>query len=436
MKMMKLMQQSQHGLHGTLAVPGDKSMSHRGLILGAISQGTTELRHFLPAADCLSTLTALRALGVAIQRQETTVVIEGRGINGLVRPRQPLDLGNAGTATRLLAGLLVGQNFEATLVGDDSLSRRPMERVQEPLMRMGAQVALTAGHLPMKITGQPLHAIDYQMTVASAQVKSALILAALQADGSSKIIEKLPTRDHTERMLQAFGGQITTANDRRTITVSPAELHGQMVTIPGDLSSAAFFITAATIVPGSRLCLTNVGLNSTRTGLLSILERMGGRVTIRQHIQAGEPAGDLEIQSARLRPIKLTAQDIPAVIDELPLVALLAATADGISEISGAAELRVKETDRIATIVMELRKLGVKIMERPDGFVIDGREPWHVQDTQFDSHGDHRIGMMMAIAAWRLQEPVTLANAGAVNISYPTFFEDLQRLQADVEVNE
>jgi len=433
--MKKLAMQPATGLHGTLTVPGDKSISHRGLIFGAISQGTTTLTNFLPADDCLSTLTALQALGVPIKRNKTTVTITGQGLHGLTAPTQPLDMGNAGTATRLLAGLLAGQPFDSTLVGDASLSQRPMERVRQPLQTMGADITLEAGHLPMTIHGRTLQAADYQMTVASAQVKSALILAAIQAQQPSTIIEKLPTRDHTERLLRAFGGKLATAADGKTITVQPQPaLQGQAVTVPGDLSSAAFFLTAASIVPGSQVRLQQVGLNPTRTGLLTVLQRMGGKVTIDPVTSTGEPLGDVTVTATQLHPIDLTAADIPAVIDELPLVALLAATADGVSHISGAGELRVKETDRIATIVTELKKLGVAIEERPDGFVIDGRPAWQVQATTLDSHGDHRIGMMMAVAALRLQTPMTLAHAEAISISYPNFFHDLQQLLPATEV--
>ncbi|RRK11174.1 3-phosphoshikimate 1-carboxyvinyltransferase [Lactiplantibacillus garii] len=418
-----------NGLHGRLTVPGDKSISHRGLMLGAISSGQTVLKHFLTADDCLSTLNALRSLGVPITRQGTTVTVTGRERHGLTAATVPLDMGNAGTATRLLTGLLAGQPFDSTLVGDPSLSQRPMARVSEPLATMGAAIELTAGHLPLTIHGRPLHATNVQMTVASAQVKSALILAALSADGPSTIVEKLPTRDHTERLLRVFGGQLETAADGRTITVQPhPQLVGQTLTVPGDLSSAAFFMAAASIVPGSRIRLERVGLNPTRSGFLTVLKRMGGDVSVERLTNPGEPLGNVEIAFSTLKPIRLTAKDVPAVIDELPLVALLAATADGISVISGAEELRVKETDRIATIVTELSKLGVQITEQPDGFVIDGRPAWQLQTPNFDSHGDHRIGMMMAIAALRLSTPTTLSGAEAINISYPGFFADLQRL--------
>lgn len=433
--MKNLMTRPVAGLHGSLTVPGDKSLSHRSLMLGAISTGVTTISNFLPAADCLSTLTALQAMGTQITRQANTVQVVGRGLHGLTAPSQPLQLGNAGTATRLLAGLLAGQPFDTTLIGDDSLSQRPMARVQQPLQQMGADIRLTDGHLPMYIHGRQLHRTTTQMTVASAQVKSALILAALQADAPSTIIEKLPTRDHTERLLNAFGASVVTAADQRTITVQPQpQLQGQAVTVPGDMSSAAFFLTAASIVPGSKVTLKRVGLNPTRTGLLTVLQRMGGHVTIEPLANPGEPLGNITVSAAKLHPVRLTAADIPAVIDELPLVALLAATADGISTISGAGELRVKETDRIATICTELRKLGIAIEEQPDGFVIDGRSPWQVQTTQLASHGDHRIGMMVAIAALRLETPLQLSDAAAINISYPTFFDDLAKLIPTTEV--
>jgi len=433
--MKNLITRPMSGLQGSLTVPGDKSISHRSLMLGAISTGVTTISNFLPAADCLSTLTALQAVGTQITRQATTVQVVGRGLHGLTAPSQPLQLGNAGTATRLLAGLLAGQPFDTTLIGDDSLSQRPMARVQQPLHKMGADISLTDGHLPMHIHGRQLHGTTTQMTVASAQVKSALILAALQADASSTIIEILPTRDHTERLLNAFGASVVTASDQRTITVQPQpHLQGQAVTVPGDMSSAAFFLTAASIVPGSKVTLKRVGLNPTRTGLLTVLQRMGGHVTIEPLTNPGEPLGNITVTAAKLHPVTLTAADIPAVIDELPLVALLAATADGVSTISGAGELRVKETDRIATICTELRKLGIAIEERPDGFVIDGRRTWAVQTTQLTSHGDHRIGMMVAIAALRLKTPLQLSDAAAINISYPTFFDDLAQLIPTMEV--
>ncbi|MFD1126532.1 3-phosphoshikimate 1-carboxyvinyltransferase [Lentilactobacillus raoultii] len=414
------------GLHGELTVPGDKSISHRGIILGAISEGDTVLHHFLTAADCLSTLTAFQQLGVPIERDGTTVMIHGVGLHGLKYPGKPLDMGNSGTTTRLIMGLLAGQRFETTLFGDASLSNRPMRRVSEPLAKMGADICVTEGHLPARIRGHHLHAVNYQLQVASAQVKSALILAAIQADQPSTLIEKLPTRNHTEKMLNAFGADIQTESDKLTIHVAPQPaLKGVELTVPGDMSSAAFFLVAATLVPHSKVTLKNVGINETRTGLLKILKRMGGNVVERHRQDRGEPTADLVVTSAALKPIEIGEADIPAVIDELPLVALLAAKANGISRITGAGELRVKETDRIAAVVREFSKLGIAIRELPDGFMIDGRQPWQVNKPKLDSHGDHRIGMTLAIASLLVDEPLQLDGAESVNISYPEFFDDL-----------
>lgn len=427
--MRTLKSQPAEGLHGELTVPGDKSISHRGIMLGAISEGTTTLTHFLTSADCLSTLAAFQQLGVPIEREGTMVTVHGVGLHGLKPSKDPLDMGNSGTTTRLIMGLLAGQPFSTTLIGDASLSKRPMRRVSDPLAAMDADITTTDGHLPVTINGQKLHAVDYQLKVASAQVKSALILAALQADEPSTLTELLPTRDHTERMLTAFGGAISTADDGLTITVQPQpQLKGQSMTVPGDMSSAAFFMTAASLVPGSQITLKDVGLNKTRTGLLAILNAMGGDISVESEPTTGEPIGDLTIRSADLKPINIGKEQIPAVIDELPLVALLAAKANGISRITGAEELRVKETDRISAIVTEFKKLGIEIEELPDGFVIDGRKPWHVVDPVLDAHDDHRIGMVLGIAALLVDQPLQLRGADSVRISYPEFFDDLDKL--------
>ncbi|MEE8824188.1 3-phosphoshikimate 1-carboxyvinyltransferase 1 [Lentilactobacillus sunkii] len=425
----QLQENLQTGLNGELAVPGDKSISHRGIMFGAISEGTTILHHFLTAEDCLSTLKAFQQLGVPITRDGETVKIEGVGLRGLQEPNEPIDMGNSGTTTRLIMGLLAGQNFQTKLIGDASLSKRPMKRVSEPLAQMGADIAVTDGHLPATITGKPLHSVDYHLKVASAQVKSALILAGLQADGDSIFVEKQPTRNHTEIMLRAFGADIETEPDEVTITVHPdPKMHGIEMNVPGDMSSAAFFMTAASLVPNSKVKLLNVGMNDTRTGLYEILKRMGGKISLSNENSDGEPTADLTVESANLKPIEIGADEIPAVIDELPLVALLAAKANGISKITGAGELRVKETDRISAIVTEFRKLGISIEELEDGFIIDGRKPWHVANSQLDSHGDHRIGMVMAVAALLVDQPLTLAGADSINISYPEFFDDLDTL--------
>ncbi|GAD16111.1 3-phosphoshikimate 1-carboxyvinyltransferase [Lentilactobacillus otakiensis] len=419
----------QTGLQGTLAVPGDKSISHRGIMFGAISEGTTVLHHFLTAEDCLSTLKAFQQLGVPITRDGDVVTIQGVGLHGLQQPEQPLDMGNSGTTTRLIMGLLAGQDFPTELTGDASLSQRPMKRVSEPLAEMGANIEVTDGHLPAIINGEKLHGVDYHLKVASAQVKSALILAALQAEGDSILVEKQPTRNHTEKMLRAFGADIETEADDVTITVHPEpQMHGITLNVPGDMSSAAFFMVAASLVPNSKVTLRNVGMNDTRTGLYSILKRMGGKISLSNEDSSGEPTADLTIESADLQPIEIGADEIPAVIDELPLVALLAAKANGISKITGAGELRVKETDRISAIVEEFHKLGIAIEELDDGFIIDGRQTWHLEDSQLDSHGDHRIGMVMAVAALLVKQPMTLAGADSINISYPEFFDDLATL--------
>lgn len=419
------------GLRGHLAVPGDKSISHRALMIGAISEGRTEIEHFLCGEDCLSTMKALQALGVRIVRDGEHVVVEGAGLRGLKQPEGPLDMGNSGTTTRLMMGLLSGQDLTAVMEGDASLSKRPMKRVSDPLKAFGASVVLSAGGvLPAVVHGGRIHPAEVTMQVASAQVKSALILAALYADGESKIVEKLPTRDHTEIMLKAFGADVRTADDGVTIKVTGnPKLVGRNVTVPGDMSSAAFFITAAALVPGSEVTFDNVSLNPTRTGILHVLCRMGGDVSVVPDAGAeGEKRGTVRVRHAPLHAIELTEVDVPAVIDELPLVALLAASADGTSRITGAGELRVKETDRIAVTAEELRKFGVEVEELEDGMVITGRKSWDIRNTELDSHGDHRIGMMDAVAALAADREMELANEDAVDISYPTFFSDLEQI--------
>lgn len=421
----------QHGLHGTLQVPGDKSISHRGIMIGSLANGITVLHNFLTSRDCISTQQAFRDLGVSIQRTGTEVVIYGAGMHGLRQPAHALAMNNSGTTTRLMMGLLAWQPFETGLVGDDSLSKRPMRRVAEPLAKLGAVIDTTDGCLPATVHGRPLVGADVQLQVASAQVKSALIFAGLQATGTTTVHELLPTRDHTENMLQAFGADLSVSADKMTITVKPTDtLHAQEVQVPGDMSSAAFFMVAATLIPGSDITLTNVGLNPTRRGLLDVLIQMGGNVEVDERTSAGEAVGTIRVHSATLHPIELGAAQIPAIIDELPLVALLAAKADGVSRITGAEELRVKETDRIACVAAELGKLGVNIDELSDGFVIDGRSAWQTRDTHLDSHGDHRIGMMLGLAALLVPEALTLADAGAVGVSYPQFFADLDDLLA------
>lgn len=420
---------NQTGLHGTLTVPGDKSISHRAIMIGSIAEGTTTIHHFLRGNDCLSTLQAFRDLGIQIEDNGDTIMVHGKGFAGLHSASHPLDMGNSGTTTRLMMGLLAGSQFTTKLIGDASLSKRPMKRVSEPLKAFGGEIQLTAdGTLPATVFGQQLHGAEYELKVASAQVKSALIFAALQAKQSSTIVEKLPTRNHTEIMLRQFGAHIRTVAHKIILVKPGSPLIGREITVPGDMSSAAFFLVAATIVPHSKVTLKGVNLNPTRTGIIDILRQMGAKLTIEERFSTGEPSGDITIESSALRPIHLTAKDIPAVIDELPLVALLAACADGQSTIHGAQELRVKETDRIKAIVAELRKLGVQVKELLDGMVIDGRPSWDVQDPQLESYGDHRLGMMDAIAALKADQPLQLTHADAVAVSYPGFFDDLATL--------
>jgi 3-phosphoshikimate 1-carboxyvinyltransferase len=428
--MMKKLTTACPGLHGSLQVPGDKSISHRAAMMGAIAQGTTRIRNFLKGQDCLTTLQAFKELGVEIaEAEDGTIVIHGQGFAGLQKPSKTLDMGNSGTTTRLLMGLLAGTDFETRLVGDKSLEKRPMSRVAEPLKDFGAVIELSdAGTLPCVIHGQNLHSANVQLQVASAQVKSALIFAALRGERESTIVEQLPTRNHTEIMLRQFGARVETEVDGLTIHVWPGELQACDVLVPGDISSAAFFMTAAAIVPNSDVTLTKVNLNPTRTGIVRVLDQMGAKMTISRLPGAGEPLGNIRVQSSDLRPIELGAKDVPAVIDELPLVALLAACAKGRSKITGAGELRVKETDRIKTVTQELRKLGVEVEELPDGMIIQGRSNWAVKEANLASYGDHRLGMMDAVAALKSQVPLTLADEGAISVSYPGFFSDLEKL--------
>lgn len=427
---MKELAMAPNGLSGRLTVPGDKSISHRAVMLGAIAKGETRIRHFLPGQDCLTTVKAFQDLGVRIDREGESLLVYGQGLRGLKAADKALDMGNSGTTTRLLLGILAGSSFASQLIGDASLSKRPMKRVSQPLAKFGAEIALSpAGTLPATVKGHKLRGAEIQLEVASAQVKSAAIFAALAADSPSTIIEKLPTRNHTEIMLRQFGADITTEADNLTIHVQPGqELLGQEVEVPGDMSSAAFWLTAGAIVPNSKVTLSRVNLNPTRTGIVKVLEQMGAKISSEQVPSKGEELGNLTIETSQLAPVKLTAADIPAVIDELPLVALLAACADGSSEIRGAEELRVKETDRIKTVSQELGKLGVEITELPDGMIIKGRKNWQVKDDILDSHGDHRLGMMAAIAALKSDKPLRLANEDSISVSYPGFFSDLEKL--------
>ncbi len=423
-------------LVGHLAVPGDKSISHRAVLIGAICDGETRVSGFGRSADTESTIAAVRALGVDVyEHGDDTLRIFGRGLRGLVAPDGPIDCGNAGTLVRLLAGILAGQGGEFELTGDDSLSARPMGRIAEPLGRMGALVETTEGHLPIGIMGRPLRAIDYALPVASAQVKSAVLLAGLYANGETTVVEPAPTRDHTERMLAAAGARVVVRPT--SVTVSPAErLSLDEIEVPGDFSSAAPFVVAATLVPGSELHVHGVNLNPRRTGLLEILERMGANVTVynRREI-GGEPGGDLEIHSAPLVGTTVQRSEVPLAIDELPLFALAAAFARGESTLTGAEELRAKETDRIDATVEGLRALGVRARARDDGLTVTG-VPSRIRGGRMASRGDHRLAMLGAVAGLASREGVRVVDAEAVAVSFPGFFGMVDELRRESVVVE
>lgn len=420
------------GLNGTLTVPGDKSISHRALLFGSVAHGTTTIHGLLRSEDVLHTLGALRDLGVTIEDDGQTVTVVGQAGFHFQQPVASLQMGNSGTTTRLLMGLLAQQKFAVTLIGDASLSKRPMTRVSDPLALMGANIDVTDGHLPVTLKHSALQAIDYTLPVASAQVKSALILAGLQATGTTVIREPLATRDHTERMLAMFGRPVTREDER--ILVTPGELTATQVAVPADISSAAFWLVAGLIVPNSHVTLTKVGMNPTRTGIITLLKRMQATIEVTDLpvVAGGEPLADLTGVSQNLVGTTIVAADIPSVIDELPILVLAATQATGVTRISGAAELRVKETDRITAVTTELNKLGAHIEATEDGFVIHGGTPLHAENgVVVDAHGDHRIGMMLAIAAQITTGEVTLTNAQSVAVSYPNFFADLAQLRGD-----
>ena len=417
-------------LRGRLTVPGDKSIAHRYALLGALADGRSTLTHFAPGADCQSTLACLRALGVDVESADDgTVTLLERGFGQLRSPSAPLDAGNSGTTMRLLAGVLAGHPFSATLIGDASLSRRPMRRVMTPLGRMGARIEATDGHPPLTIHGTRLHAISHEPETPSAQIKSAVLLAGLHADGTTSVIEPAATRDHTERALAAFGGRVDV--DGLRVSVSGGQrLQGQRLQVPGDFSSAAFWLVAAAALPGSRIEIEDVGLNPTRTALLGVLRRFGARVDIQVTTSsAGEPRGNVAVEGDRTGSLDIAPEEVPGLIDELPAIAALAAHGGQVT-VRGAAELRVKESDRIAALVAGFRALGIDADERTDGFVVAGPAAGTTRPAggRADARGDHRMAMAFAIAALAAERPSTIDGSEVVAISYPGFFETLGRL--------
>ena len=414
------------GLRGTIRVPGDKSISHRSIIFGSLATGETKVYDILRGEDVLSTIQVFRDLGVSIQDYGDVIRIQGVGFQGLQVPTAPLDMGNSGTSIRLISGVLAGQDFSVTMVGDDSLSKRPMDRVAIPLRKMGVEIAGQGERdcppLHEKGTHQ-LQPIHYRLPVASAQVKSALIFAALQAEGKSTIIEKEKTRDHTEDMIRQFGGEIQV--DGKTIHIQGGqEFKGQTVIVPGDISSAAFWLVAGLILPDSVIKIENVGINQTRTGILDVIQEMGGDLTIEDRDEKAISAS-LTVKTSSLKGIRIDGELIPRLIDELPIIALLATQANGQTVIADAEELRVKETDRIQVVADSLNAMGANVVPTKDGMIITGPTPLHGADLE--TFGDHRIGMMAAIAALLVRDGnVMLDRAEAINTSYPSFFEDLE----------
>jgi 3-phosphoshikimate 1-carboxyvinyltransferase len=415
-------------LKGNLVVPGDKSISHRAVMLGSIAKGKTQITGFLDGEDCLHTIDIFRQLGVSIERDGTNVTVDSPGMQGWQTPSEELYAGNSGTTARLMLGILAGSPIKSVLTGDESLSKRPMNRVTLPLSSMGASIAgdPDGNLLPLSITGGKLTAIDYEMPVASAQVKSAILFAGLNADGTTTISEETVSRDHTERMLLQFGADIQVVGNEVRVKGGNV-LSGTDVIVPGDISSAAFFMAAAAMIKGSSVTFTNVGLNPTRTGIIDVLKKMGARVEILDEVDGiGEPYGTVIVSSEGLHGTEISGDLIPRLIDELPVIALLATQAEGTTIIKDAGELRVKETDRIAAVTSELKKIGANIEATDDGMIIHG--PSELSGGTLVSYGDHRLGMMAGIAALIASAPIHIEDPACIAVSYPGFFNDLEKL--------
>ncbi len=419
-------------LQGELPVPGDKSISHRAAILSSIASGRARISNFSPSADCLSTLSCLRALGVQIESKENSLVISGQGWEGLAEPRDVLDAGNSATTMRLLSGLLSSQPFLSIISGDQSLRSRPMDRLIEPLRLMGAEVwgREHDSRAPLVIKGGQLHSIQYRLPIASAQVKSAILLAGLWAQGDTVIEEPMLSRDHTERLLQAMGAEVESQGLQIVLRPGAEPLRALDLNIPGDLSSAAFWLVAGTIHPRAKIKIMDVGINPKRSGIIEVLRAMGASIMVEnQRLEGGEPVADLSVESRPLHGADISGELVPKLIDEIPVLAIAASLAQGKTTIREAQELRVKETDRIATTVQELSKFGAEIEELPDGMVIHGGK--RLQGTECHSHWDHRLAMALGIAALVAEGETLIQDAEAVTISYPGFWQDLEMLSTD-----
>ena len=419
----------QTDLKGTLTVPGDKSISHRAVMFGSLARGTTRISHFLEGADCLSTISCFRKMGIEIDRNKDEILVHGRGLHGLTAPTEILDVGNSGTTTRLISGILAGQTFTSELDGDDSIRTRPMKRIMTPLVSMGADITsrLDNGCAPLIIHGRPLHAAHYDSPVASAQVKSCVLLAGMYADGITSVTEPFLSRNHTEIMLNYFGAEITSEGTTASIRPEPV-LEGRDIQVPGDISSAAYFIAAGLLTPGSEILLKNVGINPTRAGILKVCMDMGADITLLNESTEGEPTADLLIRTSSLKGTTIEGSIIPTLIDEIPMLAVMAAFAEGTTIIRDAQELKVKESDRIAVMVDNLRRMGADIEGTDDGMIIHGGRPLH--GAVIDSHLDHRIAMSFAVAGTICDGTVEILNGECVNISYPEFYHDLYSLDS------
>ena len=416
-----------NGLHGEVTIPGDKSISHRSVMFGSIAKGETEITNFLQGADCLSTISCFRAMGIEIENDGNRVLVHGKGLHSLTKPNHVLDCGNSGTTTRLISGILSAQNFDVTLTGDTSIQKRPMKRIMDPLSLMGADIRSINenGCAPLAISGRPLHGIHYQSPVASAQVKSAILLAGLYADGETRVTEPYVSRNHSELMLSHFGADVHTEDT--TAVIRPVkELYGQKIEVPGDISSAAFFLAAGLLIPDSEILIRNVGINPTRDGILRICKDMGADITLLNEKTSGEPTADLLVRSSRLHGTVIGGSVIPTLIDELPMIAAMACFAEGETIIKDASELKVKESNRIAVMVENLSAMGADVEETEDGMIIRGGKSLH--GAVIDSHLDHRIAMTFAITGCMAEGETEILGAECVNISYPGFYDDLKRL--------